>query len=222
MTPRRPILARAGALLACALLAAVPLARAAAPEAPPPADAPPPRPPADGSFLDRPKGEPVAIVVFEDLECPDCRAAHPKLAEVAAAEKVPLEIKDFPILRHPWAFPAAIFARYFEYLKPGLGLEFRRVVFEHQPDITPANLRDFAEQFAVGHGLELPAQVDPSGKLQDRVQADFDLGRAIGLSYVPLIFVIGPGKGAERFQEVKDVTQLADVVRRFKKKAGVR
>jgi protein-disulfide isomerase len=203
---------------------ASPSATAKAPTAPPPAadgTAPPPKP-ADGSVLDRPTGTNVAIVVFEDLQCPDCRAAHPLLRQASKTEDVPLVVKDFPIQRHEWAFPAAILAKWFEYESPELGVQFRDFVFANQEQITPANLRDAAEQFAQSFGKTLPENVDPDGKLQARVQADYDLAIAMGLRYVPLIFVIGPGKGAERFREVTDPSKLGDAIREMKQKSVVR
>lgn len=218
--PYRAILARLISAATFALLVSsqgIPAASAQAPSAPA-ADAVPPKP-ADGSVLDRPTGTNVAIVVFEDLQCPDCRAAHPLLVQASKTEDVPLVVKDFPIQRHPWAFPAAILAKWFEYTSPDLGMRFREFVFANQEQIVPENLRDAAEQFAKANGLELPENVDPEGKLSSRVQADYDLGLNIGLRYVPLIFVIGPGKGAERFREVTDPSKLSETVREFKQKA---
>jgi protein-disulfide isomerase len=178
--------------------------------------------PADGSVLDRPTGTNVAIVVFEDLQCPDCRAAHPLLLQASKTEDVPLVIKDFPIQRHEWAFPAAILAKWFEYESPELGLRFREFAFANQELLTPANLRDAAEQFARLYDRTLPENIDPEGKLQSRVQNDVDLGALIGLRYVPLIFVVGQGKGAERFREVTDPSKLGETVREFKQKAALR
>jgi protein-disulfide isomerase len=167
---------------------------------------------ADGSKLELPTGATIAIVVFEDLQCPDCARAHPAVLAAAAASKVPLVIHDYPIPRHAWAFPAAVLARYFASQSPALGLEFRGFIFLNQPGIDADNLRPMGEKFARAHQLQLPADVDPEGKLQAGVQADYDLGTEIHLDHVPLIFVIGPGEGASRFVEVPDPGQLADVI----------
>ena len=172
---------------------------------------------ADGSQLELPKRAKVAIVVFEDLQCPDCAKAHPELLEAAKASKVPLVIHDFPITRHAWAFPAAVLARYFASQSPALGTEFRSFIFQNQHDVNPGNLRTLAEKFAQEHRLELPAEVDPDGTLKAAVQADFDLGRQIGLEYVPLIFVIGRGQGADHFVEVTDRAQLGSVIAQMRK-----
>jgi protein-disulfide isomerase len=167
---------------------------------------------ADGSRLSLPPDTGVAIVVFEDLQCPDCAKAHPVLIEAAAADKVPLVIHDFPIPRHQWAFPAAVLARYFTAQSPSLGIEFRSFIFENQKEINAGNLREFGERFAEDHQLVLPADVDPDGRLQALVQADFDLGREIGLEYVPLIFVVGPGDGRSRAVEMTDPAQLDQLI----------
>ncbi|MFO1392344.1 MAG: thioredoxin domain-containing protein [Steroidobacteraceae bacterium] len=173
-------------------------------------------PPADASSLPLPKGATVAIVVFEDLQCPDCAQAHPQLLAAAEANKVPLVIHDFPIPRHVWAFPAAIVARYFTLQSPALGVEFRSYIFEHQKDITPDNLREYAEKFAQQHGVQLPAEIDPDGKLAAQVQADFDLGKQIGLHYVPLMFVIGRGTGSAHYTEVMDPAEFGAVIARMR------
>lgn len=171
---------------------------------------------ADGSQLPLPEGAEVAVVVFEDLQCPDCARVHPELLKATEASKVPLVIRDFPITRHVWAFPAAVLARYFTSRSPTLGVEFRSYIFENQRNINASNLRQYGEKFAEAHQLQLPPDVDPDGTLKAQVQADFDLGDQIKLEYVPLIFVIGTGQGAEHFVEVKDVAQLGEAVVRMK------
>ncbi len=120
---------------------------------------------ADGSQLQLPDGVDVAIVVFEDLQCPDCRRSHPILVEAARATGVPLIVHDYPIPRHDWAFPAAVLARYFTQQSQALGTEFRNFIFDNQPGIGVANLREFGERFATTHGQQLPGDVDPDGRL---------------------------------------------------------
>jgi protein-disulfide isomerase len=172
---------------------------------------------ADGSQVALPDGVDLAIVIFEDLQCPDCARAHPELLKVSEALKVPVVIHDFPITRHVWAFPAAILARWFTAQSPALGVEFRTFIFEHQRDIRPDNLRQYGEQFAAQHELALPADVDPDGRLQALVQADFDLGMKIKLEYVPLIFVIARDGAGSRAVEVTDLAKLGDAVAEMKR-----
>ena len=55
----------------------------------------------DTSMLRPPKGSKVAIIVFEDLECPDCARAAPLLHEAAKQYNIPLVQRDFPLPMHP-------------------------------------------------------------------------------------------------------------------------
>src|SRR5215467_6894533 len=86
---------------------------------------------ADGSSLKPPAGARVAIVVFEDLECPDCARAYPLVWDTANANKVPVVLRDFPLNMHPWAMDAAILARYFDTKSEKLGQDFRGYIFQN-------------------------------------------------------------------------------------------
>src|SRR5215470_19069336 len=80
--------------------------------------------------LKPPKGAQVAIVVFEDLQCPDCRRAAPLVAQAARTYKIPVVRHDFPLPFHNWSFQAAVMARYFDTHSKQLGNEFRAYIFE--------------------------------------------------------------------------------------------
>ena len=159
-----------------------------------------------------PKGTQVAIVVVEDLECPDCRRAAPLLDEAAKTYKIPLVTHDFPLPFHKWSFEAAIIARYFDAHSKPLGHEYRNYMFEHQPEVTAENLRAFSEKFAADHKVELPFVVDPQGKLAAAVTADRDLGKSIHLEHTPTIYVVSSKSQGKPFVEVVDRTQLFQLI----------
>src|SRR5262245_32369589 len=94
---------------------------------------------ADGSSLKPPPGARVAIVVFEDLECPDCARAYPLVWDTAKAHNVPVVLHDFPLQMHPWSFDAAVYARYFDTKSEKLGNDFRGYIYQNQPQITKDN-----------------------------------------------------------------------------------
>jgi len=158
--------------------------------------------------LKPPRGAQVAIVVFEDLECPDCRRAAPLLEEAAKTYKIPLVTHDFPLPFHKWSFEAAVIARYFDSQSKALGHEYRSYIFEHQPEITAENLRTFSDRFAAEHKTILPFAVDPQGKLAAEVTADRDLGKSIHLEHTPTIYVVSSKTQGKPFVEVVDRTQL--------------
>ena len=159
-----------------------------------------------------PKGAQVAIVVFEDLECPDCRRAAPLLEEAAKTYKIPLVIHDFPLPFHKWSFDAAVIARYFDTHSKQLGNEYRDYIFGHQPEITAENLRAVSEKFAADHKVDLPFVVDPQGKLAAQVTADRDLGKSIHLEHTPTIYVVSNKTQGKPFVEVVDRTQLFQLI----------
>src|ERR1017187_7493806 len=78
-----------------------------------------------------PKGAQTALVVFEDLQCPQCGRIAPLLEQASRTYKIPLVQHDFPLPMHNWSFDAAVIARYFDTHSKELGNTFRATVFEH-------------------------------------------------------------------------------------------
>jgi len=169
------------------------------------------------SILKPPKGASVAIVIFEDLECPDCARAAPLVAEASRTYKIPLVRHDYPLPMHPWAYDAAILARYFDTHSKAIGNEFRDTVFRHQLEITKETLRPFAEKFAAAHKIDLPFVVDPEGKLAKLVEADRELGRQLDLQHTPTLYVVSNKRSGTPFVEVVDRSQLFQLIDSMKK-----
>jgi protein-disulfide isomerase len=167
--------------------------------------------------LKPPKGAAVAIVVFEDLECPDCARAAPLLEEAAKTYNIPVVRHDFPLQMHPWSMDAAILARYFDTHSKKIGNLFRDTVFQHQLEINKDNLRAFADKFAQAQKIDLPFVVDPQGKLAALVEADRNLGNSIGLNHTPTIYVVSNKNVGKPFVEVVDRSQLFQLIDTMKR-----
>jgi protein-disulfide isomerase len=159
-----------------------------------------------------PKGAQVALVVFEDLQCPDCRRAAPLVEEAARTYKIPVVRHDFPLPMHNWSYDAALIARYFDTRSKQLGNDFRDYIFQHQPEITPPTLRSFAEKFAADHKVDLPFAVDPQGKLAEGITQDKNLGQRVGINHTPTIYVVSNRTQGKPFVEVVDRTQLFQLI----------
>ncbi|MGA7381617.1 MAG: thioredoxin domain-containing protein [Terriglobales bacterium] len=151
-----------------------------------------------------PKGAALALVVFEDLQCPQCRRDAPLVAQAAKTYKIPVIRHDFPLPMHNWSYQAAVIAHYFDSRSKQLGIDFRDYIFEHQPEIFPTNLQQFVEKFAADHKVDLPFVVDPQGKLAAEVNAERDLGKALRLDHTPTIYVVSSNPKGRPFAEVKD------------------
>jgi len=150
-----------------------------------------------------PKGAQIAIVVFEDLQCPQCRIQAPLVQQAAKTYKIPVVRHDFPLPMHNWSYNAAVFAHYFDSYSRQMGSDFRDYIFEHQPEIFPTNLRQFAEKFAADHKMDLPFVVDPQGKFAAEVNAERDLGKDLHLDHTPTIYVVSSKSKSHPFLEVK-------------------
>jgi protein-disulfide isomerase len=174
----------------------------------------------DTSMLRPPKGAKVAIIVFEDLECPDCARAAPLLHEAAKTYNIPLVQHDFPLPQHPWSFEAAINARFFDTKSKSIGDEYRLYIFKNQPYITRQNLRGYTERFADEHKVALPFVVDPNGELAAKIKADFLLGQRIPLDHTPTIYIVSDTVRGKPFIEVVDRTQLYQMIEQVIKEAG--
>jgi protein-disulfide isomerase len=202
-------LRRAGLLLglACAtLLIAVAPARAQF-------GAPPATQVHDASALRPPAGARVAIVEFEDMECPDCGRANPLLREAAAKYGIPLERHDFPLPFHAWSTQAAINARWFDTKSKKLGDEYRDQVFANQISITTLDdLRQFTDKFSHNANVAFPFAPDPQGKLAALVKADYALGQRIGIEHTPTIWVVTAASKGAPFVEVVDRTKLFQLI----------
>jgi protein-disulfide isomerase len=165
-----------------------------------------------------PKGAQIAIVVFEDLQCPQCGRVAPLLAMASKNYKIPLVQHDFPLPMHNWSFDAAVLARYFDaHASKEIGNEFRETIFAHQLEIFPQNLRGFAERFAAEHKVALPFVVDPDGKLAALVRADKDVGTSLHVDHTPTIWLVSSKHTGTPYVEVKDTNQLYVMIDAMKK-----
>jgi protein-disulfide isomerase len=164
-----------------------------------------------------PKGAQVALVVFEDLQCPQCGRTAPLLVQASRTYKIPLVQHDFPLPMHNWSFDAAVLARYFDTHSKEIGNAFRDSVFEHQLEINPQNLRGFADKFAADHKIGLPFVVDPAGKLAGLVRADKGLGVSLHIEHTPTIWIVSNKRNGKPYVEVTDTKELYVMIDAMKK-----
>jgi len=165
----------------------------------------------DTSMLVPPAGAKVAILEWEDLECPACAHAFPFVHMAIDHYHIPLVRRDFLIPGHIWSREAAIFARYLQdKVSPDLATEYRREVFASQFKIASKDdLNRFTQEYFTKNGKQLPFVVDPSGQLLKEVMADNDLGLKLALTETPTIIVATP-KGWIQVKDVSDLYQAID------------
>jgi protein-disulfide isomerase len=164
----------------------------------------------DTSMLKPPAGVKLAIIEWEDLECPACAHAFPFVHTAVAQYHIPLVEYDFLIPGHIWSHQAALYARYLkDKVSPELATEYRRQVFAAQYRIASQDdLLAFTKQFFASHGKQIPFVVDPTGELEREVQTEVNLGKKLGLQETPTIVVVTP----HRWIQVKDVSYLDQAI----------
>jgi protein-disulfide isomerase len=164
----------------------------------------------DTALLKPPAGHPVAVMEFEDLECPACAHAYPIVHAAVAKYKIPLVRHDFLIQGHTWSRQAAIMARYLEdKVSPDVANKYRGDVFAGQYTIaSPEDWQNFTRSWFAKEKLQMPFAVDPAGRFTAEVDADCTLGLRLGLIHTPTIVVLSP----RGWTEVTDVTQLYSVI----------
>jgi protein-disulfide isomerase len=168
----------------------------------------------DTSALKPPAGARVAIVEFDDMECPVCGNLNPLLIKAAAQYKIPWIRHDFPLPYHAWSFQAAVNARFFDSKSKKLGDDYRDQVFANQPAITTLDvLRQFTEKFASDHKVgPLPFAVDPQGTFTAQVKADQALGQRTGIDHTPTIWIVTSQSRGAPFIEVLDPNKLYQII----------
>ena len=150
---------------------------------------------AQGLVEGRP-GSPVRVIIYEDLQCPDCanfRVMMDKQILPKYGDRVEFTHRDFPLAKHAWARRAAIAARYFTEKDPKLGLEYRRHTMATHAETNPENFKDRVALFAQQHGLKpeeaLAALDDPH--YAELVEKDYQDGVGRGIVHTPTALVNG-------------------------------
>jgi protein-disulfide isomerase len=165
----------------------------------------------DTSLIKPPAGVKIAILKFEDLECPACAHSYPIVHAAADKYKIPIVRHDFPLGgAHIWSRDAAITARYLQdKISPATAEEFRSAVFAAQMSIaTREDLNNFTTKFFQQHKLNMPFVMDPAGLFAAEVQADRTLGDRIGISQTPTIWVVSQ----KSWVQVTDMNQLYSAI----------
>ena len=177
----------------------------------------------DTAILKPPPGVKIAVLEWEDLECPACAHAFPIVHTVLNdyAKKginIPLVRRDFQIPGHIWSHQASLYARYLQdKVSVDLATEYRREVFASQYRIASQDdLARFTQQFFAAHGKQVPFVIDPTGQFEKEVNADKDLGVKLGVGHTPTIVVVTPTK----WIEVADVNYLGDAIEQARASVG--
>jgi protein-disulfide isomerase len=147
-------------------------------------------------FIEGNPSSPVHVVIYEDLQCPDCanfRAMMDKNLLPKYKSTVAFEHRDFPLPKHNWARRAAIAAKFFEGVSPEAAIDWRKQTMAKQAEITEANFKEYLSNFAKAHKVD-PAKATASledAALTAQVEKGYREAIARGVAHTPTVLVNG-------------------------------
>jgi protein-disulfide isomerase len=151
-----------------------------------------------------PAKAPVTIVEFSDMQCPHCQKAAPTIDQLLAQEpNVHFVFQNFPLPSHNWAEKAARYVdcagRVSENGNSNDAVwKFIQKTFEEQANITAANLDEKVKTLATASGVNGDdlAACAAKPETKERIEASVALGKSVGVSGTPALFINGQSVGA--------------------------
>ena len=136
-------------------------------------------------------------MIFSDFQCPYCRG-FAKTVRDNIPKQYPNDVRvifeDFPLEAiHPWARAAAEASHCITDQKPAAFWSYHDWIYEHQGEVTPANLRDKVLAFAKDQKLDtdkLSSCMDTHAEAK-KVSANLAAAEALQVSQTPTSFVNG-------------------------------
>lgn len=137
-----------------------------------------------------PKDAPVQIIELAEYQCPFCGRMVPTLQKMMKKYdgKVRWVFRDFPLLQmHPEAMPAAVAANCAG--RQGKYWEMHNVLFENSDKLTS----ELYTKIAGDIGLDMAKfqECQKSGKEEEEIMADLELGSNLGVNGTPAYFING-------------------------------
>lgn len=162
-----------------------------------------------------PADAPVILVEFSDLQCPHCKAAQPTVEKLLSEEKnARLVFQNFPLTGHDWAMKAASYADCVARSSGDAFWKFVQATYDTQTDITAANADEKLTAIADASGVKGAdmATCAAQPETTDRVQHSVALGKAVGVSGTPTLFINGrsvSNLGGMSYEELKSLVEFA-------------
>lgn len=158
-----------------------------------------------------PAKAPVTIVEFSDMQCPHCQKAAPVIEQLLAQEPdAHFVFQNFPLPAHNWAAKAAAYVDCVGRASNDAVWKFIDKTFEDQSNITETNVDEKLKAIVTASGVsadEMAACADKSAT-KARVEASVQLGKSVGVTGTPTLFINGRsvpgGAPAEVIKKIVD------------------
>ena len=149
---------------------------------------------------------PYLLIEFGDYQCPNCRRGSAVAADLVdqSGGRVKLAFRNFPLVMHTWARPAA-------YAAEAAGLQgkfwemhdklYQKQDLYRENSSSPPRLNDWAG--SLGLNVSRFVKDSASPKVKSRVDADVADGTAVRVHSTPTFFVVTPENGIYQFTAVE-------------------
>jgi len=157
--------------------------------------------PIGSSYIRGKKDAKVTIVEFSDFQCPYCAKLQPTLKKVLKTfpNDVKLVYKDFPLSFHKYAKMAARAARAAG--EQGKFWEMHDLIFESFSALNEEKFKEFAKKLNLD--MDKFLKDFKSDKYDKLIQADINLGRSVGVTGTPTLFINGKRVRNRSFEALK-------------------
>ena len=136
----------------------------------------------------------VTIVEFSDMQCPHCKQEAPIVEKLLAdVPNVHFVFQNFPLPGHDWAGKAAGYIDCIGRTSKDAVWPFIQKTFEQQEAITAANADDKLKAIATESGADAGQAAACATKPETiaRIEASLALGKAVGVTGTPALFING-------------------------------
>ena len=136
----------------------------------------------------------VTIVEFSDMQCPHCKQVAPTVEQLLTQEpNAHFVFQNFPLPNHNWAEKAADYVDCVGRASNDEVWKFIAKTFEQQESITEANADEKLKAIATEAGANADQIAACAAKpdTKARIQASLALGKSVGVTGTPAIFING-------------------------------
>ena len=141
-----------------------------------------------------PAKAPVLIVEFSDMQCPHCQKAAPGIDQLVAQEpEARFVFQNFPLPAHDWAAKAANYVDCVGRASNDAVWKFIQKTFDDQANITASNADEKLKAIATSSGANADEVAACAAKPETkaRIDASLALGKSVGVSGTPTLFLNG-------------------------------
>jgi protein-disulfide isomerase len=159
-----------------------------------------------------PAKAPVTIVEFSDMQCPHCQKAAPAIEQLLAQEPdAHFVFQNFPLPLHDWAEKAAGYVDCVGRASNDAVWKFIQKTFEEQSNITASNVDEKLKAIATASGVngDEMAVCAVKSETKARVEASVQLGKSVGVTGTPTLYVNGRSvPGGAPVEVLKKITDF--------------